>query len=191
MLVAQAKAAAELFTGQPIQNDLIGAITNRIGRQTKNVILIGMPSSGKTTIGKALAAQTARPFCDMDAIIEQRAGRGIPELIGRDGEAAFRALETEVLAEVSKESGTVIATGGGVVTVPGNLPLIRQNSVCVFLKRDLAKLSASGRPLSQRYGVDALYQARLPLYQAWCDAEADSNVSVERTVTEIREALHL
>ncbi len=191
MLVAQAKAAAELFTGQPIQNGLIQAITERIGRQTKNVVLIGMPSSGKTTVGKALAAQTGRVFFDMDAIIEQRAGRSIPEIIGQDGEAAFRAMETEVLRDLSRESGAVIATGGGVVTVPKNLPLIRQNSVCVFLKRDLAKLSVKGRPLSQRYGVDALYQARLPLYQAWSDAEADCNKTVEQTVKEIREALHL
>lgn len=191
MLVAQAKYAAELFTGRSIDDSLIDDIVARIQRQTKNVVLIGMPSSGKSTIGKALAQQTGRQFFDMDKLIEEQAGRSIPDIIGRDGEPAFRRLETGVLAEVSKRSGAVIATGGGIVTVPANLPLIRQNSVCVFLKRDLGKLSAEGRPLSLKYGVDVLYNVRLPLYQAWSDLEVDSNKSIPHTVKAIREALKL
>jgi shikimate dehydrogenase len=191
MLVAQAKYAAELFTGRPIDDGLIDEITERIGRQTKNILLIGMPSCGKTTIGKALAAQTARPFLDIDAIIEEKAGRSIPDIIQSDGEAAFRQRESDVLAEVSRQSGAVIATGGGIVTVPANLPLVRQNSICVFLKRDLGKLRVDGRPLSIRHGVDVLYKARLHLYQAWSDLEVDSNKSVRRTVKAIREALKL
>ncbi len=191
MLVAQAKYAAELFTGRAMDESLIDDITGRIERQTKNVLLIGMPSSGKSTIGMALALQTGRMFWDMDKMIEERAGRGIPDIIGRDGEPAFRRLETELLAEVSKRSCSVIATGGGIVTVPANLPLIRQNSVCVFLKRDLGKLSTDGRPLSLKYGVDVLYKARLPLYQAWSDLEVDSNKSIQHTVKAIREALKL
>ena len=191
MLVAQAKAAAELFTGRPISDSHIGVIADTIRRQTMNILLIGMPSCGKSTIGKALAAQLNRPFVDLDTRIAERAGRGIPDIIERDGEAAFRELETAMLTEVSKQSGTVIATGGGIVTVPGNLPLIRQNSICVFLKRDLAKLRTDGRPLSAKYGVDALYKARLPLYQAWSDATVDGNRSIEHTAKAVREALRL
>jgi len=191
MLVAQAKTAAELFTGRPISDSHIDVITDTIRKQTMNILLIGMPSSGKSTIGKTLAAQLNRPFVDLDTLIEERAGRGIPDIIGHDGEAAFRALETSALEDVSKQSGTVIAAGGGIVTVPKNLPLIRQNSVCVFLKRDLGKLSADGRPLSLKYGVDALYKARLPLYQAWSDLTVDSNGSIAHTAKAVREALRL
>jgi shikimate dehydrogenase len=191
MLVAQAKAAAELFTGRPIIDSHIDVITETIRRQTMNIVLIGMPSCGKSTIGKALASQLGRPFIDLDTRIEERAGRGIPDIIQRDGETAFRDLETNMLEEISRQSGAVIAAGGGIVTVPGNLPLIRQNSVCVFLKRDLAKLRTDGRPLSVKYGVDALYKARFPLYQAWGDYTIDGNGSIEHTAKAVREALKL
>ena len=191
MLVAQAKYAAELFTGQPIDDSLIDEITERIARQTKNVLLIGMPYSGKSTIGGKLAALTGRAFLDTDAVIERKAGRSIPDIIENDGEAAFRALETQALSEVSKQSGAVIATGGGIVTVPHNLPLIRQNSVCVFLNRAVGRLRTSGRPLSVRYGVDALYKTRLPLYRTFCEYEIDNNGSIEQTVKAVKEALKL
>ena len=191
MLVAQAKYAAELFTGQPIDDSLIDRITERIARQTKNVLLIGMPYSGKSTIGGKLAAMTGRAFLDTDAVIERKAGRSIPDIIENDGEAAFRTLETQALSEVSKQSGAVIATGGGIVTMSENLPLIRQNSVCVFLNRDIGRLRTGGRPLSVRYGVEALYNARLPLYRAFCEYEIDNNGSVEQTVKAVKEALKL
>ena len=191
MLVSQAKFAAELFTGTPIDNRVIDDITGQIAAQTMNVLLIGMPSSGKTTVGNALADALGRPFLDTDALITQTAGRSIPDIIETDGEAAFRILETEALRELSKQSGAVIATGGGIVTVPQTLTLIRQNSVCVFLNRDISKLTADGRPLSAKYGIEALYQARLPLYRAFCDFEIDCNPSIQQVVSAIREALTL
>ncbi|MBE0600706.1 MAG: shikimate kinase [Firmicutes bacterium] len=191
MLVAQAKRAAELFTGVPIDDARIDEITDGIMRQTMNVVLIGMPSCGKSTVGKALAAMTGRAFLDSDALIERTAGRSIPEIIETDGEAAFRKLETATLAEVTKQSGKVIATGGGIVTIPDNLPLIRQNSVCVFLNRDLKLLSSKGRPLSQKYGVEALYETRLPLYRAFAGFEIDSNQNVAAVAEAIKEALQL
>ena len=112
-------------------------------------------------------------------------------MIESDGEAAFRTLETEVLATISKLSGKVIATGGGIVTVPRNLPLIRQNSVIVFLNRDISKLTSKGRPLSAKYGVETLYKIRLPLYRAWCEHEIDSNQSISDTALAIKEVLEL
>ncbi|MFH1880135.1 MAG: shikimate kinase [Bacillota bacterium] len=191
MLVSQAKSAAELFTGKRTDNSLIDEITSRILRQTRNILLIGMPSSGKSTVGAALARMTGRIFLDTDTLIEKKAGRTIPELIEHDGEAAFRTLETEMLAEVSRQSGAVIAMGGGIVTIPANLPLVRQNSVCVFLNRDIGKLSAGGRPLSLRYGTEALFEARLPLYRAWCEHEIDNSGSIKQTAEAVKEALGL
>ncbi|HPF88682.1 MAG TPA: shikimate kinase [Candidatus Limiplasma sp.] len=191
MLVAQAKRASELFTGQSLDNTMIDYVTKCIARQTQNILLIGMPSSGKTSVGTALANLTNRIFCDTDTMIEDQTGRRVPDIIRQDGVAAFRTLESAVLAEAAKQSGTVIATGGGIVTIPDNLPLIRQNSVCVFLNRDPAKLSVADRPLSQQYGVETLYQERLPLYRAWCDMEIDSNQSITQVVHAIREALAL
>ena len=127
MLVAQAKRAAELFTGRAIADSEIERITRCLAGQMQNIVLIGMPGCGKTTLGKALAARLGRPFYDADTVLEQRAGRSIPEIFRCDGEAAFRALETQTLAELGKCSGAVIATGGGCVTRPENAPLLRQN----------------------------------------------------------------
>ncbi|MBN1777897.1 MAG: shikimate kinase [Clostridiales bacterium] len=191
MLVSQAKRASELFQNKPISDALVDEITDKITKQTRNILLIGMPSSGKTTIGIRLAEMLDREFLDTDAMIEQKTGRSIPDIIKTDGEEAFRRLESETLSEVGKLSGKVIATGGGIVTIPENLPLIRQNSVCVFLNRDVGKLKSDGRPLSQKYGVEALFQARLPLYRAWCEHEIDSNQSIGRTVNAVKEALKL
>jgi shikimate dehydrogenase len=191
MLVAQAKRAAELFTGRTIGDELIDRIADGIMRQALNVVLIGMPSCGKTTVGAKLAQATGREFLDTDVLIEQAAGRPIPDIICSDGEAAFRRLETEALAGAAKQRGKVIATGGGIVTIPENLPLIRQNSVCVFLNRDLDKLIAEGRPLSQKYGVEALYKARLPLYRAFGEFEVDSNQGIDEVAEAVKEALQL
>ncbi|HPJ03030.1 MAG TPA: shikimate kinase [Candidatus Limiplasma sp.] len=191
MLTAQAKRAAELFTGKPIRDSLIGEITDGIMRQTMNVVLIGMPSCGKTTVGNALAQITSRELLDTDTLIERQSGRSIPEIIETDGVEAFRKLETATLAQVTNQSGKVIATGGGIVTVPENLPLIRQNSVCVFLHRDLQKLTDEGRPLSKQYGVETLYKQRLPLYREFAEFEIDSNASIGDVAQAIKEALQL
>ncbi len=191
MLVAQAKRAAELFTGTAIEDGRIEEITGRIARQTQNIVLIGMPGSGKSTVGTLLAKATGRVLLDTDTLVENKSGRPIPAIIEQDGIAAFRRLETEALSEAGKLSGMVIATGGGIVTVPENLPLIRQNSVCVFLNRAPDQLVTHGRPLSIQYGVETLYKERLPLYLAWCDREVDNNQSISNVVQSIREALAL
>ena len=155
-----------------------------------NVLLIGMPGCGKTTVGKCLADLTQRCFLDTDALIEQKAGKPIPEIFSAFGEAYFRALETEVLAAVCKESGRVISVGGGVVTVPENRDLIAQNSTVIFLERDVTQLSADGRPVSQEKGVERLYRERLPLYRAWSD-HSITNKTPQLAAQEIREVLHL
>ncbi|UOO38613.1 shikimate kinase [Oscillospiraceae bacterium CM] len=187
MLVAQAKRAAELFTGRPIDDGVIDEITENIAGTTRNIVLIGMPGSGKSTTGKALARAINRPFVDTDELIATRAGKSIPAIFSQLGESSFRRLETDILRDVSKESGTVIATGGGIVKSPENLQLIQQNSVCVFLDRALTDLPVSGRPLSQQLGVSALAEERLPLYSSWCDHRI-TVTSVDETVASIRAA---
>ncbi|MBQ2755214.1 MAG: shikimate kinase [Oscillospiraceae bacterium] len=169
MLVAQAVAAGEIFVGTKLPNDLLQRITDAIDARTRNILLIGMPGCGKTTVATYLSEMTGRKMVDTDEIIVKNAGMSIPEIFSKYGQEHFRKLETEALASVSKESGLIIATGGGVVTQPRNLPLIRQNSRCIFLERPLEQLDVSGRPISQAVGVEKLFKERLPLYQAWSD----------------------
>lgn len=173
MLVEQARRAAEIFTGNQIDAAVTGRLTAKLARETQNIALIGMPGCGKTTVGRALADLLGRPFYDADEQIETRAGRKIPDIFAQDGEAAFRRLETEVLAELSRQSGAVIATGGGVVTREENRDLLRQNSTIVWLQRDLHSLPLAGRPVSQSRPLDELAAERMPLYRAWSDAAVE------------------
>ena len=153
-----------------------------------NIALIGMAGCGKSTTGAALAAALGRKFIDCDDLIPEYAGKSIQDIFAQDGEEAFRKVETAVLRDVSKQSGLVIATGGGVVTRPENLPLLRQNSVTLLLHRPVEDLPTDGRPMSQKHGAAALYAKRKPLYEAWGEYRFECD-GVESTVAAIREAL--
>ena len=189
MLVAQAKRAAELFTGMSIADTCIAQITAQLQRQMENVVLIGMPGCGKTTVGRLLAEKLGRPFYDADSELERQAGCKIPEIFQNQGEVAFRALETQVLADLGKQSGVVIATGGGCVTRPENYALLHQNSRIVWIKRPLDQLPVSGRPVSQSTPLEQLYAQRKPLYEAFADFVVDSTGWPERTAERILEEL--
>ena len=126
-----------------------------------------MPGSGKTAVGGYLTEMTGRKLIDTDALVAEAAGMDIPRIFAEKGENYFRRLETEVLRKVSKESGCVISTGGGIVTVPENRALLGQNSVTILIDYDIGKLTTEGRPLSQSVGVEELYRVRKPLYEAW------------------------
>ena len=189
MLVAQAKAACERFTGQPVADEKVYTIKAEMERTTRNVMLIGMPGSGKSTVGAALAESLGRRLVDVDERIVEMAGCSIPEIFAKDGEEGFRQIEHQALCEVSKESGLVIATGGGVVTRPENLDPMRQNSLIVWLLRDTALLPKDGRPLSQTNSLTEMFNVREPLYRAAADCIADNNGSLEDTVKQILEAM--
>ena len=189
MLVAQAKRASELFMGEELEDALIDAIVADIARETGNIVLVGMPGCGKTTVGKALAKVLNRPFVDTDALIVEAASRPIPEIFANEGEEYFRALETEAVKKAGMMSGAVIATGGGAVTHERNYAPLSQNGKIVFIHRDLDKLPIKGRPLSQANPLEELYAKRLPLYKAFADLEADNNREVEGTVKTILKAL--
>lgn len=189
MLVAQAKESAEYFTGSPIADDAIDKIYRILRRQMENIILIGMPGCGKSTVGRALASRTGRTLVDADAVIVEKAGMSIPDIFAQQTEAGFRAIETAVLAELGKQSGLIIATGGGCVTRPENEPLLRQNGRCVWLRRDLSRLPTKGRPLSQQNNLLTMYRARKPLYRKFADVEIYNDRSVNQTAAAILAAL--
>ena len=189
MLVAQAESASRLFLGCSARPELVSDIHSMILRKTRNIALIGMPGCGKSTAGLALAQAMGRPCVDIDERIEEIAGKSITDIFADDGEEAFRQLETRILSEESKGRGMVIATGGGVVTKPENRDLLLQNSLVVYLKRDLADLITDGRPLSQNVGIQALAKQRLPLYEVWSDCTVEVEAEPERTAMRILETI--
>ena len=185
MLVGQAKRAAELFMGAELPDSRCEEILCKLNDQMRNLILIGMPGCGKSAVGRLLAARLGRPFYDADAEIEEELGCDIPTVFAQRGEAAFRAAETKVLERLGKESGCVIATGGGCVTREENYPLLHQNGTIVWLRRPLDRLPKDGRPVSQSTDLTALYEARAPLYERFCDFAADNGGAPEETVEAI------
>lgn len=189
MLVAQAVRSSEQFTGCTIPDARIAEITRTLSRAMQNIVLIGMPGCGKSTIGRLLAARLGRELLDADAAVEAAAGCTIPEIFQAGGEAAFRTQETAALRSLGARSGCVIATGGGCVTRVENYPLLHQNSVIVWLRRDAARLSTRGRPLSQGADLPAMYAARAPLYARFSDCVADNNGTPEQAVEKILEVL--
>ena len=192
MLAAQAVRASERFTGNVYPDGTAKKIEDAVRAAESTVYLIGMPGCGKSTVGRALAKACGREFFDIDTMIRKKCGVSSGDIIRRDGEAAFRAIETGVMAEVSGLCGKVVATGGGVVTRPENLPLMRRCGVVVFLDSQLDRLSTKDRPLSAG-GGDALAdlaKARLPLYRSWADATFRMR-GIHTTVTSIKKGLGL
>lgn len=185
MLVAQAKESAEWFTGHPITDDRIAQIHNILKKQMKNIILIGMPGCGKSTVGDLLAERMGKRFVDTDSAIVEKAGMSIPEIFSKIGESGFRTIETQVLANLSRQSGLVIATGGGCVTQERNYPLLHQNGTIFWLQRDLSKLATEGRPLSQTHSLADMYAARKPMYESFSDHTVHNDGNITDTVNAI------
>ena len=189
MLVAQAKEAAEVFTGGKISDEVIEKIYRRLSHQMKNIVLIGMPGCGKSTIGTLLAEKLGRTLADADEKIISLAGKSIPDIFAQDGEPTFRDWETKALTELGKQSGLVIATGGGCVTQKRNYPLLHQNGYLVWLERDCSVLPTDGRPLSQANDLGKMYAARKPLYEVFADIRVENTGTPEETAQKIQDAL--
>ena len=186
MLAAQAWRAAELFTGKAIPWEKCEAAFRQLERQRRNIVLVGMPGCGKTAVGQFLARQLGRPLVDTDQMVEQKAGRSIPEIFGEEGEEGFRRRETEAIGEAGSHTGAVIAIGGGGLLREENGRALAQNGLLVFLRRPVELLAREGRPLST--GLERLremYQERLPVYERWAQLSVDNTGEVADTAAAI------
>ena len=184
MLVGQAAAASEMFTGRPIGTERVALVEQELRRKMENIILIGMPGCGKSTIGRMLAEKLGRTFIDADVALATSAGCDIQEIFKIEGEEGFRKRETEILRQYGKESGLIIATGGGCVTRAENYPLLHQNGTIIFVERDIALLAREGRPLSQG-NLQTMYENRLPLYRRFADKTVYVNSSPQMVAEKI------
>lgn len=198
MLVAQAKQAFKIFTEQvskdgsnhepPNAKEKIDRITDKIELQTKNIVLIGMPGSGKSTVGQIISEKLSRTFVDIDWEVEKKIKMSICDYFAKCGEQAFRKIEHETLDEFSRKSGLVIATGGGVIKNPLNYPLLKQNGTIVMLSRCVHDLATDGRPISMSCSLETLEKERLPIYNKWKDFAVECTtpeVTANRIISEL------
>jgi shikimate dehydrogenase len=171
MLVAQATRAAELFTGRTDLQKETERIIIELEAELRNVVLIGMPGSGKSAFGKKLAKKISRTFVDLDKEIVTLAGKSIPEIFLEDGESHFRALETQIALEFGKQNSLVISTGGGVLLNQTNALALKQNGKMIFIDRPIPQLATDGRPLSSNQtALEEMEKVRRPIYEKYQDA---------------------
>ena len=177
MLGAQAVYAYEHFMGTSVDKSICDSIFNKALSQKDNIILTGMPSSGKTTIGRLLAEKTGKTFIDTDDEIVRKTGMDIPSYFEKYGEAEFRIVESEVIKEISSKNSLIIATGGGAILNYDNIRRLKQNGKIYFLDRNLEKLMpTSDRPLSSNISaLEKIYNERYPIYLSTCDVKVDGN----------------
>ncbi|MBE7011586.1 MAG: hypothetical protein E7415_02815 [Ruminococcaceae bacterium] len=186
MLVYQAKRAFEIFTDDTLSNDITNKIYVDLYKQMSNIILVGMPGCGKSTLGKKIAELTGKEFLDTDEEIVKAADMTIPEIFEKHGEAFFRQTESEIARKVGCLSGKVIATGGGIVLNKDNLYPLKQNGTIYYITRDISRLETAGRPLSK--DLDTLKSIeifRKPMYEKFADEIIDNNDNIETTVSKI------
>lgn len=187
MLVAQAAAAVEKFIDTDVSVKEIERVYNTLLKNKENIVLIGMPSCGKTTVGNILAEKLNREFLDSDTLIETTQNTTIPEIFKTKGEEYFRNKETEAIFTLSKNNSSVISTGGGVVLNKKNIDLLKENGKLFFLDRPLEMLiTTSDRPLSSnRQDLEKRYNERYNLYREYADIVIDASGSIEEVVNQI------
>ena len=188
MLVAQAAKADGYFRGVSHTNMEIVAIYKRLRRSLSNIVLIGMPGCGKSTVGKRVARILKREFIDTDAEIVARAGKSISAIFEEDGEEVFRDLEEAVTSDVCKENGLVIALGGGTVLREANRIAAAENGKIIYLNRKTENLARRGRPLSSDDGaIQKLFELRTPIYESTADIKINCTEDLYQTVTKVLE----
>ncbi len=189
MLVAQALKAQEVW-GVKIADKLsVNEVYQKLLKDTRNIVLVGMPSSGKSTLGKLLANECGRQFVDTDTLIFEKTGKSAKDIILEKGESVFRDIESEVCLEIGKRNRLVIATGGGSVLREENRYALKQNSVCVLINRALDKLSSEDRPLSASQGLAELYERRKEIYRNFADLVIDNNADIDTALRKLKELL--
>ncbi len=192
MLAAQAAFADQYFRGVRHSNRKIAAIAQAMYTELANIVLIGMPGCGKTSVGRLLAKQLGRELYDLDKVITERAGKPIPEIFAEHGEAYFRDLEAAVTKDIAKKSGVIIACGGGTPLREENRNALRQNGRIVYIKRPLHALARNGRPLSAGdNAIEKLYAVRRPIYESFADCTIEPCGSVRTCAAAVRKALKI
>lgn len=188
MLGAQAVYAYEHFTGKTVDKSLCDDIYSDVIKEKNNIILVGMPSSGKTSVGTKIAQMTGKQFIDTDDEIVKAEGTDIPTIFADKGEGYFRDLEAKIIEDVSKLNGFVIATGGGAILREANVDFLKQNGKIYFLDRSLSKLMPTeDRPLSRdREAIEKRYNERYGIYKS----VADVIINGDGTVDEVAELLY-
>ena len=187
MLVAQALRSAEQFFEKKLGDETIDRVCKEILKEQGNIVLIGMPGCGKSTVGKILAQKLGRELLDTDKKIIKADGRTIPEIFTTEGEPFFRELETKACKDAGKCLGKIIATGGGAVMRKENRDALKQNGTVIYLEKDLSLLSLDGRPLSKdEDAVKKIYEARKDTYEAFADftveVSPDAEITAERVI---------
>lgn len=187
MLVAQAVRASEIFLGKEYKDDILENVYRKILKDKENIVLVGMPASGKSTVGKLIAEKLHREFADTDVLVEQKTGKSIPQIFEEEGEMAFRRIEAEIVAEVSKKTGVVIATGGGVVLSKDNVSALSQNGKIYFIDRPLKLLCPTDdRPLTAtREAMEKKYNERYDIYKSCADVTINADSDAEKVAKAI------
>ena len=190
MLVRQALAADEYFLGKPMDESMVQPCMNALLKDRRNIVLIGMPTSGKSAIARRISKATDRKLIEMDQIIEERLGTSIRECFETRGEAYFRGLESELAEEIGAE-GSVVSCGGGVVKKEDNMRALSADGLVFWIDRDIDNLFASGdRPLSSRRAdLERLFEERRALYEAYSDFRIDNNGTLNEAVSAILETI--
>lgn len=191
MLVAQAAAAADFFFSVNEYREKIHSVYKKIYNEKSNIVLTGMPSCGKTTVGKFIAGRTGRSFIDTDVLIEENTGISISHIFSRYGEEFFRDMETEIIKKISSLSGAVIATGGGAVLREENITNLKMNGIVFFLDKDPRDLTPTAdRPKAlTREEIMRRYRERYNIYMASSDHKVDNNKTAEEAAARILEVL--
>jgi shikimate dehydrogenase len=190
MLVAQAKYASDIFLGQSGDDGVIERAKNAIEKETRNIVLVGMPGSGKTSIGRLVAEKLGREFVDTDAEVERQEGIRISEIFEKNGEEYFRAKESSAAENAGKKNGAVISTGGGILLDRENFYRLKQNGLIIYVKRGLNLLASSGRPLSLKCKPEELFAARRHLYEEYSDVCIENDGSLKAAAEKIYSAIN-
>lgn len=187
MLVSQAVYASSKFINKDVNMELIDNIYNNLLKQKQNIVLIGMPSCGKTTAGKMLVEKLNKEFIDTDSEIEKIINMPISSYLTKDNETDFRKIEHNVIKEISKYSNKIISTGGGIIKNEENINLLKQNGIVIFINRPLDNLIAtSSRPLSSSLDdLKKLYEERIPLYYKCADIIVNNDTRIEDVILDI------
>jgi len=192
MLIAQAVYAIKLFKNIEIEDSVIDDVYHKLLKEKLNIVLIGMPSCGKTTISNILSKKLNKELFDTDELIVKKIGMEIKDYMKENGEASFREIEKSVIEEVSKNNNSIISTGGGVILNEINIINLKQNGIVIFIDRDLKLLTPTiSRPLTSNYSdLKKKYDERIDLYRAYSDAIVENNKSIDEVIEKIMEVFN-